>query len=160
MTDAIELFAGEHVLGVLTTEERARILSLIASDQAYARAVRRWERQLGELHALVEAVEPPPDLWERIKAVTIGVAEGEALVQSSAADINRRAGRRLARWRGAAAGFALLAAILAGLLGITLRAPQLLPPILHPEAPLAKITGASSPPSPAAASPSRPPSDP
>ena len=157
MTDATELFAGEHVLGVLTADERTRILGLIASDQAYARAVRRWERQLGELHMLVDAVEPPPDLWERITAATVGVPADEP-----AGDIHgRRAARRLVRWRGAAAGLALLATVLAGLLGVTLRAPQLLPPTLRPVVSVAKITPVSGAPAPATvASPGTPPSDP
>jgi anti-sigma-K factor RskA len=33
-----------------------------------------WERRLGELNVMVEAVEPPPELWDKIKA-EIGVVE-------------------------------------------------------------------------------------
>jgi anti-sigma-K factor RskA len=36
--------------------------------------VRMWERRLGELNVMVEAVEPPPELWDKIKS-ELGEAE-------------------------------------------------------------------------------------
>jgi hypothetical protein len=41
---------------------------LIAGDPAFAELVRQWERRLGELNVMVEAVEPPPQVWDRIKS--------------------------------------------------------------------------------------------
>src|SRR5262249_11744058 len=34
----------------------------------FADSVRVWERRLGELNVMVEAVEPPPALWDKISA--------------------------------------------------------------------------------------------
>ncbi|HKA73159.1 MAG TPA: anti-sigma factor, partial [Xanthobacteraceae bacterium] len=51
---------------------------LITADAAFAEVVRGWERRLGELSAMVDPVEPPADMWERIKA---GVAIGAKLME-------------------------------------------------------------------------------
>ncbi len=63
-----DVLAAEYVLGTLGRDERAEAQALIAIDQAFAEVVRGWERRLGELSAMVEPVEPPPDMWDRIKA--------------------------------------------------------------------------------------------
>jgi anti-sigma-K factor RskA len=59
--------AAEYVLGTLSAEERDQAEALLAKDAGFAEIVRLWEHRLGELNVMVEAVEPPPDLWERIK---------------------------------------------------------------------------------------------
>ena len=41
--------------------------ALLTLDPAFEAAVRHWERRLGELNVMVEAVEPPPEVWDRIK---------------------------------------------------------------------------------------------
>ena len=67
-----DVLAAEYVLGTLGRDERAEAQALIAIDQAFAEVVRGWERRLGELSAMVDPVEPPADMWDRIKAgVTI-----------------------------------------------------------------------------------------
>ncbi len=67
-----DVLAAEYVLGTLGRDERAEAQALIAIDQAFAEIVRGWERRLGELSAMVDPVEPPADMWDRIKAgVTI-----------------------------------------------------------------------------------------
>jgi anti-sigma-K factor RskA len=38
--------------------------------------VQQWERRLGELNVMVEAVEPPPAVWDKVKAQT-GSTEGD-----------------------------------------------------------------------------------
>jgi anti-sigma-K factor RskA len=63
-----DVLAAEYVLGTLGRDERAEAQALIAIDPAFAEVVRGWERRLGELSAMVEPVEPPPDMWDRIKA--------------------------------------------------------------------------------------------
>ena len=67
-SDDQELLAAEYVLGTLDAEERARARALVTMDPGFAAVVRAWERRLGELNVLVAAVEPPPEIWERIKA--------------------------------------------------------------------------------------------
>src|SRR5712692_5842976 len=64
-TDAL---AAEYVLGTLDSDERSAAQSLLAQDAGFAAKVKVWERRLGELHLMVEPVEPEPDIWQRIKA--------------------------------------------------------------------------------------------
>jgi anti-sigma-K factor RskA len=56
------------VLGTLDGGEREQADALIASDPDFAARVGQWERRLGELHALAGDVEPPPAVWDAIKA--------------------------------------------------------------------------------------------
>jgi anti-sigma-K factor RskA len=69
MTDEeMDALAAEYVLGTLAGDERANAEGLIANDLAFAELVRQWERRLGELNVMVEAVEPSPQVWDRIKS--------------------------------------------------------------------------------------------
>jgi anti-sigma-K factor RskA len=65
--DDRDALAAEYVLGTLSAEERDQAEALLARDASFAETVRLWEHRLGELNVMVEAVEPAPDLWERIK---------------------------------------------------------------------------------------------
>ena len=93
--DDRDALAAEYVLGTLSAEERNQAEALLAKDAGFAETVRLWEHRLGELNVMVEAVEPPPDLWERIKTGIDGAerrsqAASEAVeftgVQSEPAD--------------------------------------------------------------------------
>src|SRR5947208_13308814 len=66
--DAMDLLAAEYVLGTLDAEERSHAQSLLTIDHGYAAMVKLWERRLGELHLMVETVEPPPQILEKLKA--------------------------------------------------------------------------------------------
>ena len=77
-----ETLAAEYVLGTLSGEEREHAEALRSFDPEFDTAVKQWERRLGELNVMVEAIEPPTDVWQKIKS-EIGVetpadAEGEA----------------------------------------------------------------------------------
>jgi anti-sigma-K factor RskA len=65
--DDRDALAAEYVLGTLSTDERDQAEALIAIDPGFAEIVRVWERRLGELNVMVEAVEPPSDVWDKIK---------------------------------------------------------------------------------------------
>ena len=65
--DDRDAVAAEYVLGTLSAEEREQAEALLTLDSGFAEIVRVWEHRLGELNVMVEAVEPPPDLWEKIK---------------------------------------------------------------------------------------------
>jgi anti-sigma-K factor RskA len=65
--DETDALAGEFVLGTLDADERTHANLLLDIDEEFRRKVRVWERRLGELHLMVEPVEPAPHLWERIK---------------------------------------------------------------------------------------------
>ena len=70
IADDKDALAGEYVLGTLDANERAAAQELLAADREFAAKVRHWERRLGELHLMVEPVEPEPEsnIWQRIKA--------------------------------------------------------------------------------------------
>lgn len=64
----LDALAAEYVLGTLAADERIHADTLITTDPGFARIVHQWERRLGELNAVVEEVEPPPELWDNIKS--------------------------------------------------------------------------------------------
>src|ERR1700691_3864590 len=63
-----DTLAAEYVLGTLSAEEREHAEALLSFDPGFEAAVRQWERRLGELNVMVEAVEPPPEVWDQIKS--------------------------------------------------------------------------------------------
>jgi anti-sigma-K factor RskA len=65
--DDRDALAAEYVLGTLSAEEREQAEALLSIDHGFAQTVRLWEHRLGELNVMVEAVDPPADVWERIK---------------------------------------------------------------------------------------------
>jgi hypothetical protein len=78
-----EALAAEYVLGTLDAGERAQAQGLLALDEAFAAKVKVWERRLGELHLMVEPVEPDSRIWQRIRAklpeaVTVAELESAA----------------------------------------------------------------------------------
>jgi anti-sigma-K factor RskA len=132
--------AAEYALGTLDADELAQAEALRAADPAFAAQVQGWERRLGGLNAMVEDVEPSPDLWEQIRA-RIGGAEPRAPMRlpevgGSSLSLAERGvillSRRLNRWRGAALACGALAAMLALFVAIAEFAPRLLPASLAP----------------------------
>ncbi len=63
-----DLLAAEFVLGSLDSEERANAQALLKTDHGFIAMVRIWERRFGELHLMVEPVEPDAKILQRIKA--------------------------------------------------------------------------------------------
>lgn len=72
--DDRDALAAEYVLGTLSAEEREQAEALLVIDPGFAETVRVWERRLGELNVMVEAVEPPPEVWDKIAADINGAA--------------------------------------------------------------------------------------
>jgi hypothetical protein len=72
-----DLLAAEFVLGTLDSEERANAQSLLRTDHGFIAMVRIWERRFGELHLMVEPVEPDAKIFERIKAKVAEIAPRE-----------------------------------------------------------------------------------
>ena len=66
--DYTEALAAEYVLGTLDFEERMQARTLLDADAAFAAKVELWEHRFGELHLMVEPVEPEAAIWARIKA--------------------------------------------------------------------------------------------
>jgi anti-sigma-K factor RskA len=170
--DDQELLAAEYVLGTLDAEERARARALAAMDPGFAAAVRAWERRLGELNVLVAAVEPPPELWDRIKAGIAGeaptrevrapavelprVAEAPALsppTPKTAPAEDRgpeilRLRRRVRRWRKVSLWVFLIGAAIAGLGALREMHPEYLPAELRPKMKTLEVTKTMEIPSP------------
>ncbi len=74
-----DALAAEYVLGTLPLDERNAAATLRAQDSEFAAKVKVWERRLGELHLMVEPVEPDPDIWLRIRAKLPELAPAEPL---------------------------------------------------------------------------------
>jgi anti-sigma-K factor RskA len=87
--DDRDALAAEYVLGTLSVEERDHAEALLARDAGFAETVRLWEHRLGELNVMVEAVEPPPDVWERIKD---GIDGAERRSQAAAQSVELNGG--------------------------------------------------------------------
>src|SRR5262249_21134787 len=66
--DYTDALAAEYVLGTLDFEERMQARTLLDVDEAFAAKVQLWEHRFGELHLMVEPVEPEAAIWSRIKA--------------------------------------------------------------------------------------------
>ena len=129
--DDQDTLAAEYVLGTLSAQERDQAEALLSFDPQFEAAVRQWERRLGELNVMVEAVEPPPRVWEKIK-IEIGPVE-----TPSATDLPQAAAPEQE---------------------VSPAAATLAADLLPPEAEPAKATPAETPLGPAAASPSPEPS--
>jgi anti-sigma-K factor RskA len=92
--EAQDALAAEYVLGTLSGDEREHAEALLAIDPGFSDSVRVWERRLGELNVMVEAVDPPPSVWEKISkeigyipaASTASSAPAEAVADIPAAD--------------------------------------------------------------------------
>jgi anti-sigma-K factor RskA len=129
-----DVLAAEYVLGTLDGEERAQAEALIASDPGFAARVSRWERQLGELHALAGGVEPPPAVWDAIKAKLPETPQTAALRlpelprPANVVDLTAR----IDRFRMLAGLYGAMAAMLALFIVTSVVAPTLLPDALRP----------------------------
>src|SRR5215472_4175912 len=82
--DYTDALAAEYVLGTLDFEERTQARALLDADEAFAAKVELWERRFGELHHMVEPVEPEAAIWARIKAK---MPEARQKMQSPAPEV-------------------------------------------------------------------------
>jgi hypothetical protein len=82
--DELNALAAEYVLGTLDYEERKGANALLEVDPTFRGVVRIWERRFGDLHLMVESVEPDPQLWVRIKPKMAGIEQIAPAIPSSA----------------------------------------------------------------------------
>ena len=59
--------AAEYALGTLDAEERAQAEAMMSVDKEFAGVVQAWEFRLGVLNQMVGSVEPPPEMWDKIR---------------------------------------------------------------------------------------------
>src|SRR5579883_2673944 len=100
--DALNVLAGEYVLGLLDPAEAREIEAARASNAALRSAIDFWQQRLHPLAALAPPAEPPSDLWSGI------AARLDSVPQTGAA----RWWNRTSPWRWATAGMAALAVAL------------------------------------------------
>ncbi|HEV2271255.1 MAG TPA: anti-sigma factor [Steroidobacteraceae bacterium] len=65
--DDSDLRYAEYVLGVLEADARVSVEREMVESDAAAAAVAAWRRRLLPLAAEINALEPPPQLWQRIR---------------------------------------------------------------------------------------------
>jgi anti-sigma-K factor RskA len=143
--------AAEYVLGTLDGEERAQVETMMSADPEFKLVVEQWERRLGELHAMVGAVEPSDEVWGKIRTAVTAIAPEAAMrlpevtsipaavappvVQQITADGENVASlsERGRRWRSLAQLTTALAACLAAFVAVQAYRPDLLPERLRPQ---------------------------
>jgi len=129
---------------------------LMAVDDDFSAAVQAWEYRLGALNQMVGAVEPRPELWDRIRTaigetgpqspivlpeptspVAAQAVRGEPAADAPMAmgdDANVvRLSLRARRWRNVATAMTALAAALVAMLSAQVYRPDLLPGALRPK---------------------------
>ena len=70
--------AAEYVLGVLPAAERDAVKRAAAADPALAGEIEAWNEQLAPLLLDAPEVEPPADMFDRIKAAIAASATPKA----------------------------------------------------------------------------------
>ena len=75
--DDLSALAAEYAIGTLDPDERTRANVLLEVDEGFRALVQAWERRLGELHLMVEPVEPDGRIWERVRG-RLGIRAPEA----------------------------------------------------------------------------------
>ena len=144
--------AAEYAIGTLDTEERAQVEAMMSADPDFMAMVEAWQQKLGALNQMVGLVEPPPSVWENIKAA-IGHAGAQAPLtlprqpqvapvapqivrpHVSAADDSNviQLSGRVRRWRNVASAMTAIAAAMVALFTIGVTQPDMLPSALRPK---------------------------
>lgn len=126
--EALDLRAGEYVLGTLPAAERAAVAQQLTYDPALQAAVTAWQERLAPLNQLAEPVPPPAALWRRIDASLTAASAPAAAVPYGAAPRRLEGWRRwwndLALWRGLAGAGMAAAAVMATVLLTQSLAPE------------------------------------
>src|ERR1700712_4189959 len=69
--------AAEYALGPLDATERAQVETMMSDDTDFTAMVEAWEHKLGVLNQMVGSVEPPAEVWNRIRT-SVGLPERRA----------------------------------------------------------------------------------
>lgn len=158
--------AAEYALGTLDADERAQVETMMSVDKDFMALVAAWERKLGVLNQMVGSVEPPAEVWEKIRTAT-GLAEPQLalalpgappppaapIVATPDADGSNviAFSRQARRWRAIARVTSAMAAALVALVAIQLTDPNLLPESMRPKAPPPRVVQVQAPATPAQA---------
>jgi RNA polymerase sigma-70 factor, ECF subfamily len=134
-----EALAAEYALGTLDANERGEARALLETNAVFAARVQYWERRLGELNSMVQAVEPPAETWRNIAARLEGAVASEDFVlpsieEPAAPEKNSIIDlvRRFRYWREGTIVAGTVAATLACLVATSAVAPDAMPAPLRP----------------------------
>lgn len=161
--------AAEYVLGTLDADERVQVETMMSIDPGFRAVVEAWEMKFGGLNQMVDPIEPPAELWDRIRVAAglsqpqlplglpdVAAAAPEAVASTVAtAPAARESAQivdfsnRLRRTRSFAQLATAMAASLAALVAVQAYRPDLLPQQLRPK-PEVKIVEVATPAPPAA----------
>ena len=160
--------AAEYALGTLDADERAQVETMMSVDTDFTAMVEAWEHKLGVLNQMVGLVEPPAEVWEKIRNA-IGHAEPQAplvlpepppppaavAAAESAAAMNTsnviRLSSQARRWRNVATFTTAIAAALVAMIAVGAYQPDLLPDSFRPK-PRVRVVEVKTPAGPAAPS--------
>src|SRR6266849_9990488 len=141
--------AAEYALGTLDADERARVETMMSLDKDFAAIVEAWEHKLGILNQMVGSIEPPAEVWDKIKTA-VGHAEPQAplllpdapppvaaeVVEPAAAPMDTsnviRLSTQARRWRRVATFTTAIAAALVAMIAVGVYQPDLLPDGIRP----------------------------
>jgi anti-sigma-K factor RskA len=154
--------AAEYALGTLDAGERAQVENMMSVDKDFATMVQAWEAKLGALNQMVGSVEPPGQVWDRIKTATglsglqaplvlptapQPVAAEIAIAPAAGANHSEviRLSARASRWRNVASFTMAIAAVLVAMIGIGAYRPELLPEAVRPT-PRTRVVEVKAPP--------------
>jgi anti-sigma-K factor RskA len=147
--------AAEYALGTLDPSERAQAETMMSVEPDFKELVEAWERKLGPLNQMVGSVEPPPEVWERIRVaaglsgqqlpfeipvqptppVTPPPAPEPVVAQQGLSPESQRVvhfAKRALLWQIIGAGTTAIAASLLGIIVVQLYQPDILPNALRP----------------------------
>jgi anti-sigma-K factor RskA len=156
--------AAEYALGTLDADERAQVETMMSVDKDFTVIVHAWEYRLGVLNQMVGAVEPRPEVWDRIKTAA-GLSEPQAPLVlpeappppvvpeivapatiANSSDVIRLS-TRARRWRSVATLTTAIAAALVAVIAVGVYQPDLLPDGIRPK-PRTQVVEVKTPPVP------------
>jgi anti-sigma-K factor RskA len=145
--------AAEYALGTLDADERARVETMMSVDKDFTAIVEAWEHKLGSLNQMVGSIEPPAEVWDKIRTA-VGRAEPQAplllpdappppppvaaeVVEPAAAPVDTsnviRLSTQARRWRRVATFTTAIAAALVAMIAVGIYQPDLLPDGIRPK---------------------------
>ena len=142
--------AAEYALGTLDAEERVQVEAMMSVDKDFTAVVDAWEHKLGVLNQMVGSVEPPAEVWDRIRT-SVGLSGQQAplllpegsppptaapvVVEQAAADPSNviQFSAQAKRWRNIATFATALAAALVAMVAVQVYQPDLLPDGIRPK---------------------------
>src|SRR6266478_9020117 len=145
--------AAEYALGTLDADERARVETMMSRDKDFTAIVEAWEYKLGILNQMVGSIEPPAEVWDKIKTA-VGHAEPRSplllpaaapppppaaveVVEPAVAPVDTsnviRLSAQARRWRRVATFTTAIAAALVAMIAVGVYQPDLLPDGIRPK---------------------------